>query len=160
MRPQFLFSYPWRNQHCQVECPHRTASCAITGCLSSSPIPLLFSKASLLPLRVTLTHFALFSYKRALRLPTSFPILGLARLGVKPRLGRSFWRAFTSSYPLMCSPTSPRDALFACPPPPPRNPSFVRVKLTLSSPCYRSNLSLSLAKVWLSLTLTLYHLTI
>ena len=68
---------------------HQAASRTITGCLSSSPIPLLLSEASLPPLRVTLTHFTLLSYERALRLPTSFPISGLARLGVKPRLCRS-----------------------------------------------------------------------
>ena len=62
------------------------ASRAITGCFSSSPISLLFSEASLPPLRVTLTHFTLLSHERALRLPTSFPISGLATLGVKPRL--------------------------------------------------------------------------
>ena len=41
----------------KLERLHRAASRAITGCLSSSPIPLLLSKASLPPLRVTLTHF-------------------------------------------------------------------------------------------------------
>ena len=70
----------------KMERLHRAASRAITGCLSSSPIPLLFSEASLPSLRVTLIHFTLSSYKRALRLPTSFSISGLARLGVKPRL--------------------------------------------------------------------------
>ena len=65
---------------------HRAASCTITSCLSSSPIPLLLTEASLSPLRVTLTQFTLFSYEQALRLPTSFPISGLARFGVKPRL--------------------------------------------------------------------------
>ena len=79
---------------------HRAASRIITGCLSSSYIPLL-SEASLPPLRVTLTHFTLLSYKRALRLPTSFPISGFARLGVKPRLCRSSWRAFASTHLLM-----------------------------------------------------------
>ena len=59
------------------------------SCFSSFPTPLLLSEASLLPLRVTLTHFTLSSYERALRLTTSFPISGLARLGVKPRLCRS-----------------------------------------------------------------------
>ena len=39
---------------------HRAASRAITGCLSSSPIPLLLTEASLLSLCVTLTHFTLF----------------------------------------------------------------------------------------------------
>ena len=56
----------------KLERLHRAASRAITGCLSSSPIPLLLTKASLPPLRVTLTHFTLLSYERALRLPTSF----------------------------------------------------------------------------------------
>ena len=51
---------------------HGAASRAITGCLSSSPIPLLLTEASLPPLRVTLTHFTLSSYERALHLPTSF----------------------------------------------------------------------------------------
>ena len=64
----------------KLERLHRAASRAITSCLSSSPIPLLLFEASLPPLRVTLTHFPLSSYKRALRLPTSFPISGLARL--------------------------------------------------------------------------------
>ena len=63
-----------------------------------------------------MTHFTLSSYERALRLPTSFPISGLARLGVKPRLCRSSWRAFASTHPLISPSTSPREALLACPP--------------------------------------------
>ena len=47
----------------KLERLHRAASRAITGCLSSSPIPLLLVEASLPPLRVTLTHFTLFSYE-------------------------------------------------------------------------------------------------
>ena len=118
---------------------HRAASRAITGCLSSSPIPLLLTEASLPPLRVTLTHFTLLSYERALRLPTSFPISGLARLGVKPRLCRSSRRAFASTHPLMLPSTCSRGALLACPPCLPWNlPSFT-VESTLSSPCSRSN---------------------
>ena len=72
----------------KLEGLHRAASRAITGCLSSSPIPLPLSVASLLPLRVTLTHFTLSSHERAFCLPTSFPISRLARLGVRPRLCR------------------------------------------------------------------------
>ena len=72
----------------KLERLHRAASRAITGRLSSSPIPLLLTEASLPLLRVTLTHFTLLSYERALRLSTSFPISGLARLGVKARLYR------------------------------------------------------------------------
>ena len=70
----------------KLEGLHRAASRAITGCLSSYPKPLLLSEASSFPLRVTLTDFTLSSYKRALRLPISFPISGLARLEVKPKL--------------------------------------------------------------------------
>ena len=123
----------------KLECLHRAASCAITGCLSSSPIPLLLTEASLPPLRVTLTHFTLFSHERALCLPTSFAISGLARLGVKPRLCRSSWRAFSSTHLLMLPSTCSREALVACPPYPPWNlPSFT-VKSTLSTPCSRSD---------------------
>ena len=122
---------------------HRAVSRAITGCLSSSPIPLLLTEASLPPLRVTLTQFTLFSYERALRLPTSFPISGLARLGVKPRLCRSSWRALASTYPLTLPSTCSREAFLACPPCPLWNlPSFT-VESTLSTPCSRSDPPLS-----------------
>ena len=122
---------------------HRAASRAITGCLSSSPIPLLLTEASLAPLRVTRTHFTLLSYERALRLPTSYPISGLARLGVKPRLCRSSWRAFASTHPLMLPSTCSREALLACSPFPPWNlPSFT-VESILSTPCSRSDPPLS-----------------
>ena len=127
----------------KLERPHRAASRAIPSCLSSSPIPLLLTEASLPPLRVTLTHFTLFSDERALRLPTSFPISGLASLGVKPRLCRSSWRALVSTHPLMLPSTCSREALVACPHCPPWNlPSFT-VESTLPTPCSRSNPPLS-----------------
>ena len=123
----------------KLERLHRAASRAITGCLSFSPIPLLLTEASLPPLRVTMTHFTLLSYERALRLPTSFPISGLARLGVKPKLCRSSWRALAFTHPLMLPSTCSREALAACPPCPPWNlPSFT-VESTLSTPCSRSD---------------------
>ena len=123
----------------KLERLHRAVSRAIIGCLSSSPIPLLLTEASLPPLRVTLTHFTLLSYERTLRLPTSIPISGLARHGVKPRLCRSSWRAFASTHPLMLPSTCSREALVACPPYPPWNlPSFT-AESTLSTPCSRSD---------------------
>ena len=88
---------------------------------------------------VTLTHFAVSSYEWALCLPTSFPISGLATLEVKPRLCRSSWRVFASTHSLMLL-------------------LLLRLSL-LSSSCSRFG-PLSLAKVQLSLTLTLSHLTI
>ena len=120
----------------KLERLHRAASRAITGCLSSSPIPLSLSEASLPPLRVTLTHFTLSSYERALCLPTSFPISGLARLGVIPRLCRSSWRALASTHPLMLPSTCSREALLACLSFSSLKPSFT-VESTLSTPCSR-----------------------
>ena len=123
----------------KLERLHRAVSRAITGCLLSSPIS-LFSEASLPPLRVTLTHFTLSCYEQALRLPTSYPILDLATLGVKSRLCRSSWRAFASTHPLMLPSTSSREALLAFPPW--NLPSFT-VESTLSTPCSRSDPPLS-----------------
>ena len=100
------------------------------------PLVLPYPSASLPPLRVTRTHFTILSYERALCLPTSFPISGLARLGVKPRLCRSSWRAFASTHPLMLPSTCSREALLACPPW--NLPSFT-VEYTLSSPCSHSD---------------------
>ena len=118
----------------KLERLHRAASRAITGRLSSSSIPLLLSELSLPLLQVTLTHFTLLSYEQALRLPTSFPISDLTRLGVKPRLCRSSWRALASTHPLMLPSTCSREALLSCPPFLAWNlPSFT-VESTLSSP--------------------------
>ena len=129
----------------KLERLHRAASHAITAA-SRPPLSLYYSPRLLYrPLRVTLTHFTLSSYERALRLPTCFPISGLARLGVKPRLCRSSWRALASTHPLMLPSICSREALLACPPFPPWNlPSFT-VESTLSSPCSRSDPPLSLA---------------
>ena len=121
---------------------HRGASRTISGCLSS-PIPLLLSEASLPPIQVTMNHFAVSSYERARCLATSFAISGLARLGVKPRLCRSSWKAYTSPNLLMLLSTSSKEVLFACPPSPPWNlPSFI-VESTLIPSCYRSDPPLS-----------------
>ena len=60
---------------------HRAAGRAIAGCLSFSPSPLLFSEASLPPLRVTLAHFILLSCGRAFRLPASFSHLRFGQAG-------------------------------------------------------------------------------
>ena len=143
------------NQHENIMSINQLGSFIDIGCLSSFPIPLLLSEASLPPLRITLTHFTFLSYKLALRLPISFTISGLASLEVKPRLCRSSWRAFASTHPLMLPSTCSREALLACPPFAPWNLPFFTVEPTLSSPCSCSDLPLSLAKVQLSPTLTL-----
>ena len=145
LRPLYIYASPgWfpflsATNFTKLERLHRAASRSITGYLSSSPIPLLLTEASLLPLRVTLTHFTLSSYERALGLPTSFPISGLARLGVKPRRCTSSWRAFASTHPLMLPSTCSREALVACPPCPSWNLPSLTLESTLSSPCFCSN---------------------
>ena len=93
------FSFLNATDSTKLERLHRAASHAITGCLSSFPLLLLHSEGSLPPLRVTLIHFTLLSYERALCFSTSFSISGLVRLGVKLRLCRSSWRALD---PLIC----------------------------------------------------------
>ena len=110
------------------------ASRTTTGCLSSSPIPFLLFEDYLPLLRVTSTYFPWSFCEWGLCLPTFFPISGLARHGVKPRLCRSSWRAFTSTHPLMLPSTSPWEALLACPPFSPSNLLSFTVKATLSFP--------------------------
>ena len=83
-----------------------------------------------------------------------FSISDLARLGVKPRLCRSSWRAFASTHLLMVSSPFLREALLTCSPCPPWNlPSLMVESMTFfHGPAL---ISLSLAKVWLLFTLTL-----
>ena len=87
-----LTSPPWRM--------HRSSCRVITGCLSSTPIPLLHIEALLHPLRVTLTHQSLSFFERALRLPSTFPIASLANSNPRTRLKKSSWRSFSRSHNL------------------------------------------------------------
>ena len=126
----------------------------LSFCSSFSPTEFLGPPQTFLrqlpPAQTTLS-----SYEQKLRFPTSFPISGLARLGAKPRLCRCSWRAFASTHPFMLPSTFPRQILFACPPTSPRklrNPLFL--------PHAPALISLSHARVLISLTLTLYPLTI
>ena len=138
-----MVSFPKRYQFHQIETAPPSGQSRHHRLPLVLSIFLLLTEASLPPLRVTRTHFTLLFYERALRLPTFFPNSGLARLGVKPRHCRSSWRAFASSHPLMLPSISPREALLACPPFPPRNlPSFT-VESTLSFPCSCFDLPLS-----------------
>ena len=98
-----------------LEVLHRAACRAITGCLSSTPIPLLQLEALLPPLSVTLSHQALSFYERALRLPPAFPIGSLASTSVKKRLKHPSWRSFCLSHGLP-PPSAPREPLVHCPP--------------------------------------------
>ena len=148
-----MVSFPKRYQYHQIGTPPSSGQSRHHQLPLVLPIPLLLSEASLSPLRVTITHFTLFSYERALRLPTSFPISGLARLGVNPRLCRLSWRAFASTHPLVFPSTCSRETLLVCPPFLSWNLPFFMVESTLSTPCSRSDPP-SLAKVRLSPTLT------
>ena len=77
---------------------HRAACRVITGCLSSTPSSLLLLEAQLPPLKLTLEHLDLSSFKRALRLPPDFSSLyALATSNVPCRLKKKpSWRSFCS----------------------------------------------------------------
>ena len=83
----FPFSSP--THITSVERMHRSSCRLITGCLLSTPIPLLHIEALLPPLRVTLTHQSLSFFERALRLPFTFPIASLANSNPRTRLKKS-----------------------------------------------------------------------
>ena len=84
-----MVSFPKRYQCHQIGTPSPSGQSRHHRLPLVLPYPSTIHRGFFTSLRVTLTHFTLFSYEWALRLPTSFPISGLARLEVKPRLCRS-----------------------------------------------------------------------
>ena len=98
---------------------HRSSCKVITGCLSSTPIPLLHKEALLSPLRVTLTHQSLSFFERALRLLSTFPIASLANSNPRTLLKKSSWRSFSRSHNLNPNLHLAREPLILCPPKPP-----------------------------------------
>ena len=119
---------------------HRSSCRVITGCLSSTPIPLLHIEALLPPLRITLTHQSLSFFERALRLPPTFPIAPLANSNPRTRLKKSSWRSFSRSHNLTPNLHLTREPLILCPPKPLWSaPSNYTISLHFSSPCSRKN---------------------
>ena len=102
-----------------VERMHRSTCRVITGCLSSTPIPLLHVEALLPPLRVTLTYQSLSFFKQAFRLPSTFPIASLANSNPPTRLKTSSWRSFSRSHNLTPNLHLSREPLILCPSKPP-----------------------------------------
>ena len=134
----FPFSSP--THITSVERMHRSSCRVITGCLSSTPIPLLHIEALLPPLRVTLTHQSLFFFERALRLPPTFPIASLANSNPRTHLKKSSWRSFSRSHNLIPNLHLTREPLILFPPKPPWSaPSTYTISLHLSSPCSRKD---------------------
>ena len=119
----FPFSSP--THITSVERINRSSCRVITGCLSSTPIPLLHIEALLPPLRVTLTHQSLSFFKQALRLPPTFPIASLANSNPRTRLKKSSWRSFSRSHNLTPNLHLTREPLILCPPNPPGLPHLV-----------------------------------
>ena len=151
-----MVSFPKRYQCNQIETPPLSSQSCHHRLPLVAPYPSPFLQGFFISPTSHLNSFHWWAF----RLPTSFPISGLARLGVKPRLCRASWRAFASTHPLIPLSTSPREALLVCPPSTPLNlPSFT-VESTLSTPYSRSDPPLFLAKVQLLLTLTLSPLMI
>ena len=69
-----------------VERMHRSSCRLITGCLSSTLIPLLHLEALLPPLHVTLSYQSLSFFERALRILSSFPLASLSHYNPRTRL--------------------------------------------------------------------------
>ena len=113
----FPFSSP--THITSLERMHRSSCGVITGCLLSTPIPLLHIEALLPPLRVTLTHQSLSFFERALRLPSTFPIASLANSNPRTRLKKSSWRSFSRSHNLTPNLHLAREPLILCPSNPP-----------------------------------------
>ena len=113
---------------------HRSSCRVITGCLSSTPIPLLHIEALLPPLRVTLTHQSLSFFERALRLPPTFPIASLANSNPRTRLKKSSWRFFFRSHNLTPNLHLTREPLILFPPKPPGLPHLVTQSHSTSHP--------------------------
>ena len=116
----FPFSSP--THITSVERMHRSSCRVITGCLSSTPIPLLHIEALLPPLRVTLSHQSLSFFEQALRLPSTFPIASLASANPRTRRKKSSWRSFSRSLNLTPNLHLAREPLILCPPNPPGLP--------------------------------------
>ena len=134
----FPFSFP--THITSVERMHRSSCRVITGCLSSTPIPLLHIEALLPPLRVTLTHQSLSFFERALRLPPTFPIASLANSNPRTRLKKTSWRSFSRSHNLTPNLHLTREPLILCPPKPPWSArSNYTISLHLSFPCSRKD---------------------
>ena len=120
---------------------HRSSCRVITGCLSSTPIPLLHIEALFPPLRVTLTHQSFSFFERAIRLPPTFPIASLAIPNPRTRLKKSSWRSFSRSHNLTPNLHLSRKPLILCPPQPPWSTSSTyTISLHFSSPCSRKDL--------------------
>ena len=113
---------------------HRSSCRLITGCLSSTPIPLLHIEALLPPLRVTLTHQSLSFFEQALRLPSTFPIASLENSNPRTRLKKSSWRSSSRSHILTPNLHLTREPLILCPPKPPSPPHLVTQSHSTSHP--------------------------
>ena len=114
---------------------HRFSCRVIIGCLSSTPIPLLYIETLLPPLRVALTHQSL-SFKRALRLPSTVPLASLANSNPRTHLKKGSWRSFSQSHNLTPNLHLAREPLILCPPKPFWSiPSTYTILLQFSSLC-------------------------
>ena len=101
MLPQAGFlSHLLRTHITSVERMHRSSCRLITGCLSSTPIPLLYIKALIPPPCVTLTHQSVSFFERALRIPSTFLLASLAISNFRTRLKKGSWRSFSRSHNL------------------------------------------------------------
>ena len=114
---------------------HKSSCRVITGCLSSTSIFLLYIKALLSPLRITLTHQSFSFFEQPLRLPLTFSLTSLTNFNPCTRLKKGSWRSFSCSHNLTPNLDLPCEPRILCPPKPPWFIPSYTISLQLSSPC-------------------------
>jgi len=102
-----------RGGDCTTTMRRRDVGAVVSGCLASTPVPLLLLESLTTP-EITLNHQALVFYEQALRLlADNFSLHRLAASQVLPRRKkRPSWRSFYSSQENQ----APRDILILRPP--------------------------------------------
>ena len=133
LQADFLSHFP--TDITSVERMHRSSCRVITGCLSSTPIPLLYLEALLPPLCITFTHQSLSFFESSLR-PSSFPLDSLVYSNPCTCLKKASCRSFSHSHNLTPNLQLSRKPLILFLPKPPWSiPSSYSISHQLSSPC-------------------------
>ena len=128
---------------------HNRACRVVSGCLSSTPLPSLYAESGLPPLFLNFRLSALSFYERALRLPPSFPISGVAKAKPRQRLKRTTsWRSFCATHSALDPSLTRSDLCLVAPFPPWRSFSRLTFACDLDLPCSASYPPLLKARIF------------
>ena len=123
-----------------VERIYKSSCRVITGCLLSTPIPLVHLKVLCPPLCVTLTHQSFCFFEKAHKLPSIFSLASLANSNHRSRFKKGSWRSFARSHNLTPNLKLSREPLILFLSKPPWSTPFSYIiSHQLSSPCSRND---------------------